>query len=106
MQTASHEGDETMPGTGGRGRSVGKTTKRKYVVDVGLGISFFLCFATGIVKLPGFVEFFNRASIDFPMDRITALHDGSGMILGILVLVHLVLNRRWIVSVTGKLLAR
>ncbi len=79
---------------------------KKYLVDVGLGISFFLCFVTGIVKLPGFVRFFHRAAIDLPMDQIDHLHDGSGVILGLFALVHLALNWKWLVSVTRKLIGR
>ena len=85
---------------------VSRVIMKKYLVDVGLGISFFLCFATGILKLPGFVRFFHRASIDFPLDQASMLHDGSGVILGIFALVHLVLNRKWLVRVTRKLLGR
>jgi len=79
---------------------------KKYLVDVGLGISFFLCFATGILKLPGLVQFFHRASIDLPSVQITQIHDASGVIFGVFALVHLALNRKWLVSVTRKLLGR
>jgi hypothetical protein len=79
---------------------------KKYLVDMGLGISFFLCVTTGIVKLPGFVRFFHRASIDFPLDQISLLHDASGVIVGVFALVHLTLNRKWLIHVTRKLLGR
>jgi hypothetical protein len=85
---------------------VSRVILKKYLVDVGLGISFFLCFTTGILKLPGFVRFFHRASIEFPLDQASLLHDASGVILGIFALVHLALNRRWLVRVTRKLLGR
>jgi hypothetical protein len=85
---------------------VSGTVKKKYIVDVGLGISFLACFVTGIVKLPGFARFFHTASIALPMNQITLLHDRSGMLLGLFALLHLFLNRRWIVSVTRKLLGR
>lgn len=86
--------------------SVPRVIMKKYLVDVGLGISFFLCFTSGVAKLPGFVRFFQRAAIDLPWDRIDLLHDGSGVLLGIFALVHLALNRKWLVSVTRKLLGR
>lgn len=79
---------------------------KKYVVDVGLGVSFFLCFFTGIMKLPGFLRFFHRASIDIPLDQMSMLHDASGVIMGIFALVHLALNRKWMASVTRKLMGR
>jgi hypothetical protein len=85
---------------------VSRVILKKYIVDVGLGISFFLCFVTGIIKLPGFVQFFHRAAIDLPWNRIDMLHDGSGVLLGLFALVHLALNWKWMVSVTRKLLRR
>lgn len=80
--------------------------QQKYYVDVALAISFLVCFVTGVMKLPGFVRFFHRAAIDMPTDVITGLHDGTGILLGLLVLIHLFLNRRWIVSVTRRTLER
>jgi hypothetical protein len=85
---------------------ISRVILKKYLVDVGLGVSFFFCFVTGIIKLPGFVRFFHRAAIDLPMDRIDMLHDGSGIVLGIFALVHLALNWKWLVSVTRKLIGR
>jgi cytochrome b subunit of formate dehydrogenase len=78
--------------------------KTKYIVDVGLFIAFIVCFVTGILKLPGFTRFFHRASIDIPTDQITVFHDLSGVFLGLLAAVHLYLNRKWVVSVTRKML--
>jgi len=86
--------------------SVSATVKQKYLVDVMLAISFIICFVTGVLKLPGFVRFFHRAAIEMPIDQITSLHDASGILLGLFTLVHLYLNRRWIVSVTRKLLEK
>jgi cytochrome b subunit of formate dehydrogenase len=80
--------------------------KQKYLVDVALAISFLVCFVTGIVKLPGFTRFFHRAAVEMPTDMITAMHDGSGILLGLFTLVHLYLNRRWIASVTRRLLEK
>ncbi|MDG6256853.1 MAG: hypothetical protein QCH35_04560 [Methanomicrobiaceae archaeon] len=83
-----------------------RTVMKKYLVDVGLGISFFVCFTTGMLKLPGPVMLLERAAIDLPWERIDLLHDGSGVVMGLFALVHLALNRKWLVSVTRKLLGR
>lgn len=80
--------------------------KQKYLVDVMLAISFLVCFVTGVLKLPGFVRFFHRAAIEVPTDQITSLHDASGILLGLFTVMHLYLNRRWIASVTRKLLEK
>ncbi len=85
---------------------VSGAVKKKYIVDVGLLISFVACFFTGILKLPGFERFFHKASISLPMDQLSLIHDRSGVWLGVFVLIHLYLNRKWIASTTRKLLKR
>jgi hypothetical protein len=64
-----------------------------YWIDIALAISFFACFLTGIVKWPGIF------SIGIS-SRISKLHDVSGLIMGLLVLVHLILHWSWIVFMT------
>lgn len=83
---------------------VSGTVKKKYLVDIGLGISFLVCFVTGIVKLPGFARFLHTASMALPGTPISVLHDMSGVFMGLFALIHLILNRKWIASVTRKLL--
>ena len=80
--------------------------KTKYIVDVGLFIAFIVCFVTGILPTAEAMtgRFFHRASIDIPTDQITVFHDLSGVFLGLLAAVHLYLNRKWVVSVTRKML--
>ena len=50
-------------------------------------------------RIAGFSE------IVLPVALISEVHDRSGVALSILVLVHLVLNRAWILSMTKKILA-
>ena len=71
--------------------------KLNYWVDVGLLISFILCFFTGIMKIPAF------ALHRFIQMRVyTIIHDFSGVIIGLLVFVHLILHWRWLVVMTKK----
>ena len=85
---------------------VSRTVKMKYIVDIGLLISFLACFATGILKLPGFIQFFHRLSFSLPMDQLTVLHDRSGVLLGLFAVIHLYLNWKWLVSVTRKIVGK
>ena len=75
-------------------------TKLKYIVDVGLAISFLAVFVTGIIKFPGLLRNFGIHYTDLPMREISKVHDWAGVVMGIFVFVHLVLNWKWIVAVT------
>ncbi len=81
--------------------------KLNYWIDVGLALSFLACFYTGLVKWPGLI-----AIIGVPAYRmlsfssISAIHDLSGLIMGILVLFHLALHWKWIVSVSKEVFSR
>jgi hypothetical protein len=81
-------------------------TRVKYLVDLGMLVAFLLCFATGIVKCPGFLPAVGLTPHTVPLFQLSVLHDRSGLALGTLVLVHLLLNRRWMVAVTKDILAR
>jgi hypothetical protein len=39
-----------------------------------------------------------------PLALMSDIHDWSGVILGIVIAVHLILNSRWILSMTKKML--
>jgi len=67
-----------------------------YIVDLGLFISFLSVSITGILKLPGLAR--NMGAL--PFNVITPLHDFSGVVMTILVLLHLVLHWHWIVGMT------
>jgi len=74
----------------------------KYILDVGLGISFLIVALTGIFKFSGFREFFGitLGYRDSPMPLISFFHDWSGVVMAVIVLLHLILNFDWIVSMT------
>ncbi len=77
----------------------------KYAIDLGLAVSFTLCFITGIIKFPGFLRFIGATRHVLPMRDITLVHDWSGVAMGLLVLAHLILNYRWIIAVSKQLLS-
>ena len=76
------------------------TIKIKYFVDVVMGIVFLLVAATGIIKFPGLIRFFGLTYQQLPMAALSMLHDWSGIILAALVLVHIILNWKWIICTT------
>ena len=72
-----------------------------YWVDIGLAISFAICFVTGLIKWPGIIHTIGISAYRTLHTRnISMLHDWSGLIMGVFVLIHLVLHWPWIVSVT------
>jgi hypothetical protein len=78
----------------------------KYIVDVGLAISFILCFVTGVIKFPGFIRAIGATHRVLPMRDLTLIHDWTGVLMGLLVLAHLVLNYRWIITMTRQIFGR
>ena len=70
--------------------------KLKFLVDTGMAISFLAVALTGLFKWPTlsikFLWIYRVISFRF-MSRI---HDWSGVILALLVLIHLILNWAWI----------
>ena len=81
--------------------------KLNYWVNIGLMISFFICFITGLVKWPGLIKIIGTSVYGFlRIKNISLLHDWSGFIMGLLVLVHLVLNWKWMVGVTKNVILK
>lgn len=74
----------------------------KYLIDLGMLVTFILCFITGIIKFPGFLRFIGATRHVLPMRDLTLIHDWSGVVLGLLVLAHLVLNLSWIMTMTRQ----
>lgn len=75
---------------------------KKWLVDILMGVSFVVCFVTGLVKDRMFMGLTGLSGLILPYGLISDLHDWSGILMGFFVLVHLVLNRRWILAVTKK----
>jgi Domain of unknown function (DUF4405) len=78
-----------------------------YWIDIGLAISFFVCFITGLIKWPGLVKMIGVSAYrTLSFGNISMLHDWSGLIMGLFVLVHLVLHWSWIVAVSKRVFGR
>jgi hypothetical protein len=77
----------------------------KWCVDLAMGIAFLFGAVTGTIKFMVLARVAGFSEIVLPVALISEVHDRAGIILAILVLVHLVLNRAWILSMTRKVLA-
>lgn len=77
----------------------------RYVVDLLMGGVFLICFVTGIFKFTMLMRVLGLTGIVMPLALMSDIHDRSGIFLGILVAIHLVLNRGWIVAMTRKIIS-
>lgn len=71
--------------------------KIKYFLNSLLLLTFFSSLTTGLLKFPGLLNWFGVKDISLPFYLIDTIHDWSGLILIVLILIHLFLNRRWLV---------
>jgi cytochrome b subunit of formate dehydrogenase len=78
----------------------------KWSVDLALGITFVICFVTGLLKFPLLLQMTGLYRLVLPSALISDLHDWSGILLGLFVLVHLYLNRVWIIAMTKNVLGK
>jgi len=76
----------------------------RYFVDLLMGTVFFICFATGIFKFTLLLRILGLTGIVMPLALMSDIHDWMGILLGILVAVHLVVNRGWIATMTRKII--
>lgn len=74
--------------------------KVNYFVDLVMGIAFVLVACTGVIKFPGLLRLIGMSKLAIPWGPISFIHDWSGVVMAVLVLVHLILHWRWIVSMT------
>jgi hypothetical protein len=75
----------------------------KWCVDLAMGILIFICAVTGFFKFTLLMRTFGLTGIVLPLAQMSDIHDWSGITLSLLVLVHLFLNRAWILSMTRKM---
>jgi cytochrome b subunit of formate dehydrogenase len=74
-----------------------------FVVDLGMGIVFLVSLLTGLFKFTLLLRLTGLSRVVLPSALISDIHDGSGILLGCFVFLHLYLNRGWIVSMTRKI---
>jgi hypothetical protein len=76
----------------------------RYCLDLSMGIVFLISFVTGIFKFTILMHMLGLTGIVMPLALMSDIHDWSGILLGILVAIHIILNRGWIVAMTRKIL--
>ena len=76
----------------------------RYGVDCLMGVMFLISFVTGLFKFTLLMRMLGMTDVVLPLALMSDIHDWSGIALGFLVAMHMVLNRRWIVSMTRKIL--
>jgi len=79
-----------------------------YVIDIGLVISFLGVVITGIIKFRTLLGYFGVTLVfsDAAKSLLRTIHDWSGLVMAILVLIHLILNWGWIVETTKEYFKR
>ena len=77
----------------------------KWLVDLAMGIAFLFSAVTGTIKFLILMRVAGFSEIILPVALMSEVHDRAGIALSILVLVHLILNQAWILSMTRKILA-
>jgi cytochrome b subunit of formate dehydrogenase len=78
-------------------------TKVQYFIDIGLIISFLIVFISGIFKFYPLRNYFVKVFEIIPNELMRTLHDWSGIVMGILVLIHVGLNWRFMVIKTKEI---
>jgi hypothetical protein len=76
----------------------------KYFVNLGLLISSSIVFVTGIIKFPSFL--ITRELLYSNSELLLILHDFSGIALGLLSFLHIMLHRKWIIGTTKAIFWR
>jgi hypothetical protein len=76
----------------------------RYCLDLSMGIVFLISFVTGIFKFTVLMHMLGLTGIVMPLALMSDIHDWSGILLAILVAIHIILNHRWIVVMTRKIL--
>lgn len=77
----------------------------KWLVDILMGVTFGICFITGLLKYTVLLQLTGLNTIILPAALISNLHDWSGLFIGLFVFLHLLSNRRWIITTTKNILA-
>jgi len=78
----------------------------RWVIDLLMGIVFFVSFCTGLLKFTILFRALGLTFVILPLAVISDIHDLAGLVLGCLVIFHLFLNRRWIATMTRKMIYR
>jgi hypothetical protein len=81
--------------------------KINYWINISLGISFLICFITGLIKWPGLIKIIGvKTYMLLHFKNISIIHDISGLVMGFLVFIHLALHWKWMIFTTKHIFKR
>jgi len=75
----------------------------RWCLDLSMGILFLVSFVTGFFKFTLLMRTVGLTDIVLPLALMSTIHDWAGLGLGFCVAAHLIINRRWITTMTGKI---
>lgn len=81
-------------------------SKANYVVDIGLIISFIGVFVSGIFKFYPLRNIFAGVFEIISKETMRTIHDWSGIVMGILVIIHIALNWNFMVMETKEMFSK
>lgn len=70
-----------------------------FLITISLIIPYSLVILTGVIKFPGFLQLLGADLLSFPINEISIIHEWSGIIAIFLTVVHLILHRKWFISI-------
>ena len=76
--------------------------KVKYLIDMGMVVTFSSTFITGLIKQPLVLDLLGESQRTLPMYEISIIHDYGALLMGFLILAHLILNMKWIKNMTVR----
>ena len=77
-----------------------------YTIAILLLITFLSSATTGILKFRPLMRLTGIPLQNLPMGTISSIHDWSGIILVLLILLHIILHWNWIICMTKKMLKK
>lgn len=75
----------------------------RYLLNIGLLISFILIIVTGILKFPGLLPSLGVNPLSIPINLLSFIHDWAGLTAVILSTIHLILHISWIITTIKKI---
>ena len=76
----------------------------RWCLDLGMGVMLLVSFITGFFKFTFLMRTLGLTDLVLPLARMSTVHDWAGLGLGLCVATHLIINRRWITTMTRKIL--
>ena len=76
----------------------------RYIVDLAMGAVFLVTLITGLFNWTLLMRTSGLTDIVLPLALMSEIHSWAGPVLAMLVFVHLIINRAWILATTKKIL--